>query len=117
MGSTEVVEVWFDPMVLPFADLLAKAEEKDCARGIWTRNDQQLVHAREKVGERAQHFEGTIRLDAEQKYYLLQSPLKQLPLSEAQACRVNATLKKGWKAYLSPWQQSQAQALLEVEKP
>jgi len=52
-----------------------------------------------------------LRMDKEQKYYLLQTPLKDLALSEAQACRVNASLDGDWKQYLSPSQVKQAELL------
>jgi len=114
IGGVEVVEVWYDPKTLPFAKLLAVAEKQDCARGVWSRSEEQQTVAKAKVGERARLFSGAIRLDAEQKYYLLKSPLKDLPLSEAQACRVNANLKGDWQRYLSPWQRAQAKDLMEA---
>lgn len=114
IGGVEVVEVWYDPKTLPFAQLLAVAEKQDCARGVWSRSEAQQDVAKAKVGERAQLFSGAIRLDAEQKYYLRKSPLKDLPLSEAQACRVNANLKGDWQRYLSPWQRAQAKELMQA---
>ncbi len=116
IGGVEVVEVWYDPQTLPFPNLLAVAEKQDCARGVWSRSEKQQAVAKAKVGERAQLFSGEIRLDAEQKYYLWKSPLKDLPLSEAQACRVNANLKGDWQRYLSPWQRAQAKELIQAAK-
>ena len=116
IGGVEVVEVWYDPKTLPFANLLSVAEEKDCTRGIWSRSEEQQALAEARVGERALLFSGEIRLDAEQKYYLLKSPLKDLPLSEAQACRVNANLKGDWQRYLSPWQIAHAKELMDAAK-
>jgi hypothetical protein len=52
-----------------------------------------------------------LRMDKEQKYYLMQTPMKDLALSEAQACRVNASLDGNWKQYLSPSQLKQAELL------
>jgi len=115
IGGREVVEVWYDPAVLHYAELLAHADENECARWVWTRSDAQQRVAVARVGSRAERLSGPIRLDAQQKYYLLKSPLAKLPLSEAQACRVNAALRGNWQRYLSPVQQAEAAALRKAD--
>ena len=68
------------------------------------------------LGELAAPAPDKLRLDKEQKYYLLQTPLAALPLSEAQACRVNASLQdEGFFAYLSPRQAKAAATLFVIE--
>jgi hypothetical protein len=92
VGEEEVVEVRYDPEVLSPEELhrVAKAT------------------AAHPVAMEGQAF----RLDKEQKYYLLQSPLRALPMSETQACRVNASLEGDWRRFLSPAQVEVAEALL-----
>ena len=90
-----MVEVWFDPKVLSFEQLLAHGESKECARKVWREKPKQF------------------RLDKEQKYYLLQTPLARLPMSEAQACRVNASLAgDAYLKWLSPAQRANARKLI-----
>ena len=79
-------------------------------------NEKQQAVALEKVGERSKSFKGAIRLDKDQKYYLLQTPLKKLALSEAQASRVNASMDGNWKQFLSPIQRMQAEELLNPQE-
>lgn len=116
LESKEVVEVWYDPKVISYESLLGFADDNECARQVWTRNEKQQSVAQEKVGDRSKLFKDAIRLDKEQKYYLLQTPLKELALSEAQASRVNASLEGNWKQYLSPTQLKQAEELLKPKK-
>ena len=116
VDKNEVVEVWYDPKVLAYEELLAFADDNECARQVWTRTAAQLAVATKRLGERARSLQAAVRLDPEQKYYLLQTPLKALPMSEAQASRVNASLKGDWKQYLSPLQRQQAEKLMQAEK-
>jgi hypothetical protein len=113
IGKEEVVEVWYDPKLLSFDKLLEHARTQDCARRVWTRTPAQAKLAKAALGELAEAAPASIRLDAEQKYYLLQTPLAQLALSEAQACRVNAQLEgEAFLRYLSPRQVKIAQHLI-----
>ena len=100
-GETEVVEVIYDPKVVTRKELDAFATKNE----FWVQNELPL-----KTSARAME----LRMDKEQKYYLLQSPLKNLPMSEAQACRVNASLEGDWKQYLSP---SQIKLATKLMKP
>ncbi len=100
-GETEVVEVIYDPKVVTRKELDAFATKNE----FWVQNELPL-----KTSARAME----LRMDKEQKYYLLQTPLKNLPMSEAQACRVNASLEGDWKQYLSP---SQIKLATKLMKP
>lgn len=104
---------------MSFKKLLEHARTKDCARRVWTRTPAQAKLANAALGDLAAPAPApaSIRLDAEQKYYLLQTPLAKLPLSEAQACRVNAQLNgEAYLRYLSPRQVKLARALLAAAK-
>ena len=101
IGKEEVVKVWFDPKATTFGSLLNQTNTNPSSRHVW---------APTEVANAA------FRLDGEQKYYLLQSPLRDLALSEAQASRVNASLEGDWKQYLAPSQLRQAEQLLHPKK-
>lgn len=103
LGKKEVVEVFYDPKVVTRKQLEAFAKAKE----FWFEKEATVG-----VADRSAPW----RLDKEQKYYLLQSPLKDLPMSEAQACRVNASLDGDWKQYLTPAQWKRAQELLKPKK-
>ncbi len=93
--------------------MLEHARTKDCARRVWTRTPAQAKLAQAALGDLVAAAPTSIRLDAEQKYYLLQTALAKLPLSEAQACRVNAQLEgEAFLRYLSPRQVKIAQRLI-----
>jgi hypothetical protein len=94
IGNKEVVEVWYDPKVVTAKKLESFAKAKE----FWA---EQIV---------------PLRMDKEQKYYLLQTPMKDLALSEAQACRVNASLDGDWKQYLSPSQILTADRLYKLSE-
>ncbi|PCJ54847.1 MAG: hypothetical protein COA70_03925 [Planctomycetota bacterium] len=96
-----MVKVWFDAKVLSHQSLLEKANATQGNRHVW---------------DSRQAKEAGFRLDGEQKYYLLQSPLRNLALSETQASRVNASLKGDWRQYLSPSQLKRAEQLLHPKK-
>ncbi len=70
IGGEEVVEVGFDPQVIPFDALCEFAERRDCARA----------------------FDAAIRPE-DPKYYLSRTPLRFLPMTELQAMRINARIE------------------------
>lgn len=109
----EVVEVEYDPRRIDYAQLLELAVERDCATIVATRDSEQHGLATARVGERAVRTDEAVRADGEPHYYLLKSKLSALPLTEAQATRVNASLEGDWRRWLSPRQLEQAEALLE----
>lgn len=87
------MEVWFDPKVVALETLNEFAEREQF-----------------RPMPKAKQVE---RLDKEQKYYLLGTPLRDLPMSEAQACRINATIDGNWEQWLTPAQLQQAARLQE----
>lgn len=108
-----MVEVTFDPRLLPFAVLLDKAHAADCDRQVYTTTDQQLTTARKVAGDRARARPTGFRPD-DLKYYLGRTPLAHLPMTALQAARINASLDvDGWQEYLSP---AQRELLARIEK-
>lgn len=108
IGKHEVVEVSFRSSEAAYAGLLAAAVEKGCAARVWTTTDAQHEVATKRVGDRAERFDGEVRVakDSDQLYYLERSAYRHLPLTPLQARRVNGALfvKGEPKEWLSPRQ-------------
>jgi len=115
LGKAEGVEVTFDPRRLPFERLLERAAAAQCDRAVWTTTQAQFQAAEQSVAARAVPLASMTgasapRRDREPKYYLLQTPLKHVPMTPAQAARVNAVVRvggleaSGWRDFLSPAQ-------------
>lgn len=101
----EVVEVEFDPKRVSYKELLTRAIARNCATIVATRTDEQQKLAAAEIGDRAIRSDKAIRPDSEPKYYLSRSKLSKVSMTELQAARVNATLrKKQWRQWLSPRQ-------------
>jgi hypothetical protein len=106
VAAAEVVEVWFDPQQVTFTRLTERAKERACADAVHTTTDAQQAAARAIAGDRARRLTGEVRPDQESKYYLRQSPLRYVPMTELQAARVNAHVRAGsYAEFLSPRQQ------------
>lgn len=102
----EVVEVEYDPRRLPYEKLVDQARRHDMAGRVYARNRDQLRIAERSVGSAAQLVGDPIRPDREPKYYLAQTPLKHVPMTDLQAARVNAAVgsRADFIRYLSPRQ-------------
>lgn len=110
MGNLEVVTLTYDPEIVEYQKLVATARSFKCATKVFAHTDQQLEIARRIVGAEAVALaaEDQIR-DAkasDQKYYLLQTSLRHLPLVESQAMKINAALatQQSFEQWLSPRQ-------------
>jgi len=122
--SAEGVRVTYDKRRVAFDALLERAQTQRCDLFVWTTTPAQQKAAREAVGERAQRFEDVPardreRRDKEQHYYLFKSPLRRLPMTAAQATKVNAALRGGgdaYRAYLSPGQLAWLKELKDAPK-
>jgi len=114
--KNEVVEVRYRPDRISFAELLASAEESDCATHVYTTTDAQLKTARAAIGKRARPLDGAVKRSkaTDQLYYLRKSSLRYLPLTSLQAVRLNSALglDQDPSRWLSPRQSALAQ---EVE--
>jgi hypothetical protein len=109
----EVVEVQYDPAVVTFANLIKEARKMECASRVYCRDDAQLRAAASIVGSEAVRSSEAVRPDAEPKYQISRTPLKYVPMTSVQACRVNAALGEGRdpKAFLSPRQLTLLEAI------
>lgn len=110
LDGQEVVEVKYAPSKLTFADLRKKAAAMSCATRIYARNDAQAASKPAGKDDKLQVKRSTeaMRLDKVQKYHLSNSLYKHVPMTELQACRVNAAIASSADAprFLSPRQQS-----------
>ncbi len=108
----EAVRVVFDESALPYERLVREAEERDCADRVIARTTRQYDVARRIVGARAVRSDATGRPAAagDHEHALSASPLRWLPLTAAQAARVNAALATGAapERWLSPRQRALA---------
>ncbi len=97
LHGREVVEVHYLPERIAYETLLERAVAFDCADRVFAHSDAQLTVARKKLGDRAVRTDESAR-DAkisDRKWHLQRSPLRWLPLTAAQAARVNADLGAG----------------------
>lgn len=114
----------YDRTRVSFERLLRHATATGCDRTVWTTTDAQRELARASLGDRAVPASSLTgdqrpRPDREQQYYLLQTPLRFVPLTRAQATRLNAAVgaaglgadekatANDWRTWLSPAQQKQ----------
>jgi hypothetical protein len=111
LGGKEVVEVTFDPRTLPFARLAADAKQFDCARGVFAHDAKDVAN-----GVRLAPGIASDTPESDRKHALASSPLRFLPLSQAQSARLNAAVASGGSIdeILSPRQRQMAETLLEA---
>jgi hypothetical protein len=96
-GGLEVVDVKYDPAVVNYAELVDSARTMECASRVFAHSNEQLAVAKKKVGKQAvlanDNQSTRDAKTSDQKYYLRQTPLIHLPLTEFQATKINAALK------------------------
>lgn len=108
LARAEVVEVTFDPAVIGYKALVEKAKELDCTHTVFARTDAQAKTAAEVVDrQKVVRSDAPIDAKTQQQYHLAQHPRYHfLPLTRAQATKVNAALAHGRSpdGFLSPLQ-------------
>ncbi|MEO1259938.1 MAG: VPGUxxT family thioredoxin-like (seleno)protein, type 2 [Bacteroidota bacterium] len=106
MGGREVVQVEYNPLVLPYEDLVKKAQQASCASHVFTENNTEEKAAAKVVGERAVSQKGNYRTDKEPKYYLSKTHWKYVPMTKLQAVKANSLVgqRQAPDAVLSPRQ-------------
>lgn len=114
LDGQEVVEVTFDPSKLSYEALLKLAQKQQCATTVYTRSDAQQSTAGNILGDSAVRTDDTIRPDSQPKYYLAQSELRFVPMTSAQASKVNAAIGgKGNPAFFLAQNQRQLWTLVK----
>jgi hypothetical protein len=116
LDGAEVTEVWFDPVRLPFGELLAHGLARDCARRAWV-GPEHLAAAKKQLADRALPIDRTAPTpDQQPKYYLLRTPMRFVPMTATQATRINAELAPGREGDAARWLSPRQRALLEWAK-
>ena len=106
MGGREVVEIQYDPEVIPYEKLVQQARKKDCASQVFYNTDQQERQAAKVIGKTSIRPSSKFRLDKDLKYYLSQTPYQYVPMTPLQAVKVNSAIgdRQSPNSYLSPKQ-------------
>ena len=106
MDRYEVVEVEFDPAVISYGELVKEARAGGVASRVFARDSGQRETAISIVGESSVSQVSAFRPDSEPKYYLSKTLYRYLPMTQAQASRVNSAIGKRQSpdSYLSPRQ-------------
>ena len=107
LDGQEVVELDYDPTVLPYTMLVDRAKKFDCAQRVFARTDAQWAVARSRVGEQAVRTDQPVDTSTTQQHDLAGAPdYHYLPLTQLQATRINAAIasKQDPTVYLSPGQ-------------
>jgi len=101
LSGLEVVDAEFDPAVISYGDLLERSRAAGAADRALPRTDEQ----RRAVANEPR-CDAAITADAEPKYYLSLTTYRFVPMTPAQASRVNAALARrdDPNAWLSPRQ-------------
>ncbi len=109
LDGREVVDVTYDPSVVDVKQLVAAADRLACADRVYV-PAAQLDAARGVTGERAHELDGmpTDAKETDRKFALRRAPHRYLPLTPAQASKVNAALRLGGDVdtWLSPRQRA-----------
>ena len=122
IDSLEVVTLKYDPSLVKYGKLIDAAKSFECASKVFTHSPSQLEIAKRKVGKEAIDLQNDAQIKeakaSDQKYYLLQTPLRHLPLSETQATKINSALKSGQpiESWLSPRQTKLLKRILAANK-
>ncbi len=118
IGDKEVVHLQYDPSRLAYADLVRNAHDLECASTVYVVNQRQHDAAAGLVDESLIETidEDTVVRDAkasDQKYALLQTSFRYLPLTGLQAVKVNAALHAGQPDAARMWLSPRQLELLE----
>ena len=115
LNDLEVVELEYDPKAISFEQLLFQAKAESCASTVFARTAAQQEAAGKALGDAVVRTDDAIRPDKQPKYYLSNTPLKNVPMTRLQACRINSAIgrKADPRGFLSP---RQIQLLSIVER-
>ncbi len=103
MDGHEVVKVKYDEERTSAKSIIKKAAAKRCADAVYVKEGPKKQFAFKDIPVKKYR---AYRSDKETKYYLYKSPLRQVPMTELQALKVNRALATGSdpEEFLSPRQ-------------
>ncbi|HRI01221.1 MAG TPA: VPGUxxT family thioredoxin-like (seleno)protein, type 2 [Saprospiraceae bacterium] len=98
MGGSEVVQIHYNPKKTTADEIVARGSQQNCADRVFLQKHQNI---QAKITSKEI---STFKADHQIKYYLQQSTLRFVPMTEIQAARVNSALAQGKSAehFLSP---------------
>lgn len=114
LAGHEVVEVEYVPARVPYERLLSEAVRMECAHRVYARTEAQMERASALLGERAVRSDEAItRSTKDELYRLRHTAWRCVPMTWAQAARVNAAISDGADptSWLSPRQVAVQQAV------
>ena len=111
MDGREVIQVTYNPDVIPFEKIVASGRQVSCADRVYAHNDSQQQSAAKLLGKDKTARATTFRPDREPKYYLSKTHYRAVPMTALQAARANALIGQGKspEGLLSPRQVELAQ--------
>lgn len=93
LGGHEVVEVEYDPRVLPLNELIQHAQQGKAADGFFAHDKEAFSSASAQLGQRAQMSPGPLRpSEKDDRYQLRHTAWRYVPMTPAQAARANASI-------------------------
>ena len=106
MGGREVVQVEYNPLILPYEDLVKQARQASCASHVFAQNNEQEKTASKVVGSQAVSKKENYRTDKEPKYYLSKTHWRYVPMTKLQAVKANSLVgqRQSPTSVLSPRQ-------------
>lgn len=106
MGGKEVVKIAYNPEILPYDDLIQKAQKSQCANHVYTENKVQQNAAQSILSSNKVSSKKQFRLAHDPKYYLSRTHYQYVPMTPLQATRANSLVgnRKSPDAILSPRQ-------------
>lgn len=107
-GETEIVQLEYDPRIISYSQLCERAHELGACSIAFPAGEEELVAAREVFGENARSSDAAVRRVDDTKYYLLEDPVRFVPMTQRQATRLNAMdPPRDYASILSPRQLEQ----------
>ena len=91
MNGKEVVNISYDPSLINYEQVIARAKQSNCASHVFAENNYQFKQAKGVVGN-AVSDKSNFRLDSEPKYYLAHTPYQFIPMTSLQATLVNSEI-------------------------
>lgn len=111
MNGSEVVTIRYNPRVTNLHQLIREGRQQGVADKLYESSDKR------KLVDIPVYQSGIFKKDAEDKYYLYQSPYKYLPMTALQATRANSLLADGKSCdpLLSPRQLQRLRKIKELK--
>ncbi|NND35486.1 MAG: hypothetical protein HKN76_23055 [Saprospiraceae bacterium] len=92
MNHDEVVNVYYDPEIVELESILKEGQKTNCADGAYYQDKQEKDEASKILAANKLRPISRFKPDQEPKYYLTQTVYKDVPMSPAQAVKINALI-------------------------